>query len=233
MRRFLLVLVLITNNALSALPAETLIFRDEFTGSNGTDLVSRSPNTGTSWSEVIDSTGSLNIQIESNQARASANSSNDTIVYVANPASSVADMRVAATMAALATGNDDPAGLVFRYVDNDNFYACMLQTTTAPERIAWLDKRVGGVYDDSIDGGLFNISANDVVSCAVVGTSLEMRVNGDLILSATDSDLSSAGKGGIYMGDYPTCTTCDIVTSWLLDDFEVYEITADAERRIW
>lgn len=231
--RLIIVIAIFLCVSIPAYAAETLIFSDTFTGDNGTDLVSHSPDTGTNWQEVVDTAGTLNIQIQSNQARSSTSSSNNSIVYVANPASSVADMKVTATMTALSTGNDDPVGLVLRYQDTSNYYGCMIQTTTAPERVVWFDRRVGGVYSDAIGGDLVNISANDVVSCSVIGTSLEMRVNDAVVVSTTDSSLSAAGKGGIYLGDYPACGTCDIVTGNTLDSFQIHEITSDTERRIW
>ena len=231
MRRFLLVLVLITSNALSALSAETLILGDEFTGSNGTDLASHSPDTGTSWSEVIDSTGSLDIEIQSNQARASANSSSSQVGYAANPAPSTSDMRVKTTLNTWPTGADDPVGLFLRYQDANNYYACRAAHLGGDPAV-WFDKVVAGVNTE-LNGASQAMAAGDELDCSIVGNAYSIKVDGVEVVTGTDSSISTAGRGGIHFGAYPGWPDADITTNWLLDDFEIYEITLDAERRIW
>lgn len=231
MKRFLLVIVLITSSALSALSAETLIFRDEFTGSNGTDLVSHTPDTGSDWDEAIDTAGSLNIQIQSNQGRASAASSSNQLVYVANPAPSTPDMRVRFTLNTWHTGANDPIGLVARYQDANNYYAART-CQFGGDIVVWIDALVGGTPTE-LNGDVVTIEPGDVIDFVLVGDRLSVEINSVEVLSTTHSGIPAAGRGGVHLGRYPGWPDADITTNWLLDDFEIYEITLDAERRIW
>lgn len=200
-----------------------LIFSDSFTGSNGTDLVSHTPDTGTSWTEAIDTAGNLNIQIQSNQARASAFSESNTLAYVANPASTHADMRIEAKFAGLPTSNDDVFKFVVRYQDSNNFYACVFSWDSGNAYAVWFDKTVGGTVTDLTGGATPTIVAGDTVACQIEGTTLKILVNGTTILTDSDTSISTAGKAGMYLGAYHLWPTTDVNTAWVIDDFKVYQ----------
>lgn len=218
--------------------AETLIFSDTFTDSTGTELSAHTPDTGTSWQEIVDTLPGAFMEVRNDAAPgARANSSgsfnSQAVAYVANPAPSVPDMRVEVTLNQFPTSTDDTAAIIVRVQDADNFYAFFLVTESGTARSVWLQKTLSGVSTAlDTDFGV-TIEAGDVISLEIVGTTITAKLNDVEILSATDSAISSAGKAGIYLGAYDDWADADISSLYRFDDFKVYEITSDTERRIW
>lgn len=234
-RNLIIVIAFFLCVSVPAYAAETLIFSDTFTGDNGTDLVSHSPDTGTSWQEVVDSNGLSWIELRDDNCRANSSGtvSSNSIAYVANPAPSTPDMKVVFTLNAFPTSADDILLVYARYQDNNNFYSIGIAPDSGDTKSVWLQKTVSGVTGDALDGGSATIAIGSTITFEVVGTNLTMKVNDVTQLSATDSAISSAGKAGLHFGAYDAWTDADISSLYRVDDFEVYEITSDTERRMW
>ncbi|MDP2676648.1 MAG: DUF2341 domain-containing protein [bacterium] len=201
-----------------------LIFSDTFTGSNGTDLVSHTPDTGTSWQEVIDSAGTLTLQVQSNQGRASADSASNRVVYVANPASTHADMSVQFKLNAF-DPDDKPMALVLRYQDANNMYLLLIENEGGGSELALtFVKAVSSTWSDIDTADVVAASLGDTISFSVEGNTLTAKVNDTVVKQKTDTSITSAGKAGVYFGVLPQLwTNAAVSIDWLFDDFKVYQ----------
>lgn len=227
--RYLIIVLLIC--ACESYATDTPIFSDTFTGTSGTDLINHTPDTGTSWAEAEDTCTGSNWEITSNKARVAVGGSDCRILETATPASTTADM--AADFAFIqgptdALGAEDALGLLIRYADTSNYYACAIFGDTSSPYATSIFKRVSGTSTTLISGTTAYV-ANDIIRCEAIGTSIKMYRNGAEILSTTDSGLSAAGKGGVFEGNAQTATD-DVRNVWHIDDFHVYEITTAGNR---
>ena len=238
-RNLIIVIAFFVCVSVPAYAAETLIFSDTFTDSTGTELSAHTPDTGTSWQEIVDTLPGAFMEVRNDaapgaRANSSGNLNSQAVAYVANPASSVPDMRVEVTLNQFPTSTDDIAAIIVRVQDANNFYAFFLHTETGTTRHVWLQKVISGVSTLIVASSEDpTIVAGDVISLEAVGTTITARLNGEVVLSGSDSAISSAGKAGIYLGAYDDWTDADISLLYRFDDFKVYEITSDTERRIW
>ena len=170
------------------------IFQDNFTDSNGTALDAHTPDTGDGWTELWSSAFD-NIEIQSNQARPET-ALGDGIIYTADATYPSADYDVECTMVTLASGTDDPMYLLVRIQDQENMYAIRLNEGTGT---CQLYKKVTGTW--TALGSTFNAPADgSVIKLEIIGTTLKFYDDGSEAASASDSDISSAGKGGIASG---------------------------------
>ncbi len=99
-------------------------------------------------------------------------------------------------MVTLASGTDDPMYLLVRIQDQENMYAIRLNEGTGT---CQLYKKVTGTW--TALGSTFNAPADgSVIKLEIIGTTLKFYDDGSEAASASDSDISSAGKGGIASG---------------------------------
>lgn len=237
MRRLPLALCLLFLLILPSYAADTTIFSDAFSGTNGTDLNAHTPNIGTSWTKAEDTAGTNKLAITSSTVTmgASANTNSQRLTYAAVPASSTADMASDIKITTLATNNsafvDDTIYLEVRYQDASNFYYCLIYGANSTASPTHIGKKVSGTAS-SLANTTDTLVANDIFRCEVVGSTLTLYKNGSSILSTTDTTISGAGNGGVGMGNVQTSTD-DYHTQWKLDDFHVYEISSPSTRRRW
>lgn len=99
-------------------------------------------------------------------------------------------------------------GLMLRYQDVDNFYFAVINTVSQALRIF---KRVGGANTQlgNFNGG-YNTNTDYTLKFQATGTTLKAFVNGVERLSLTDSDITAAGKVGLWT-DYGNSTFDDFV----------------------
>ena len=191
-----------------------IIFNDTFTDTGGTLLTAHTPTpTGDGWTQNWTAGGNLEIDI--NDLDHSGGNA-DGGIGIANPAPSLADYNVTATYSS-ADSVDDSVVLIGRYQNNSNFYAFRWTTTTRHD----LYKVVAG-SDTLLNNTCSNPAASDIVTLSFKGSVISVYINGALTCTATDSDISSAGYGGLGIGAGPYYTGDDAGTE-RLDDFFIQE----------
>jgi hypothetical protein len=179
---------LVNNQREEDVVAESIVFVDNFVGTNGSSISSRSTDTNDTWSIVKDA-----VTINANRAVQTS--------VVAGGAIAISDKGYAnvvlkGSVMSTPAGNDE-VGLIVRYVDNNNFYKVFIINTGNPFRISQM---VAGVETLLVFGG----SANDL---GTINTDLEVIVNGTELLAITNGMHlftsiplnTSATKHGIYV----------------------------------
>jgi hypothetical protein len=185
-------------------PESNVLFQDDFS------------DTGSGWDRVGDgdvttdyADGSYNIVVNTTQYDAWANP------YQSFPS----DVIVEVDATKNGGPDDNDFGVICRYTDVDNFYyfhissdglAAIGKVTDGEQ-----SKIPGGDWDafDAINTG----SATNHIRADCVGNTLTLYVNGDQVLSATDSD-HTTGDAGLMAGTFDTAGA-DI----LFDNFVVRE----------
>ncbi|MCF7865842.1 hypothetical protein K9M18_00200 [Candidatus Woesearchaeota archaeon] len=105
------------------------------------------------------------------------------------------DMNITARIRA---SDDDGMGLMFRYVDQNNYYRYRFSGTRDFRK---LDKFVGGVWseldvDYLVDGG-FTQNNWHIMTITIIGDQIEGYLNGVKVLNATDSSITN-GSVALY-----------------------------------
>lgn len=201
-----------------------LLFRDTFTDTDSTALQSHTPDTGTGWTRVWGSSG-VNISVEANQAEGSGGAS-DGAIYTADATYGTADYMVKATITDMSIGSDDPIFLLLRVQDQENMYAVgfwdngTASSSRMYKKVSGTWTALGTAFTTPVDG--------DVVHFFAMGETIGVAVNGDIVDSVTDSDITSAGKAGLAMGgDAELVNSSDDMASGnSVDNFEVNTIMA-------
>lgn len=104
----------------------------------------------------------------------------------------VADMRVIAKIENATLSGDNPA-LIFRYVDDSNYWYLSLDVANSITR---LTKRVAGTTTNLANGSAIVAGADYEVRCN--GDSIKAYANGLLIAEGTDSALNTATRAGFH-----------------------------------
>lgn len=198
-----------------------VIFNDTFTDSDNTILHNHTPNTGLSWTEIIN-IGSGNIKIDANvlDAGASDGGLSDGSAYTADVSGGygVADYEVQLTYVS-GLGSDDPIYILARVQDANNFY--MVKLLSGSGQI-W--KRVGGTF--SAIGTTFSAPASgSVMKFELIGTALKVYDDGVEVKSVTDGDITAAGKAGVGMGQIGQGSGHDM-SGQIADNFSVNTLAA-------
>lgn len=197
-------------------------FSDTFTEASNTSLASHTPNTGTSWTLLWNTTPRV-LQVESvaDQVRGDGNGGNQGIIYTADATYPSANYEVEFTLVATIT-SIVPVYVFVRIQDQENMYAVRLVPSTGTCR---LYKKVSGTW--TALGSLFDAPANgSVCKLSINGTALKFYDDGVEVASATDSDISAAGKAGLGMGGGTELVTStdDISATNFLDNFSVTDL---------
>lgn len=216
--------------------AQTTIFIDEFNGTNLTDIASRSPDTGTGWTEVIDTTGT-NIFDIANSTRARPNSSaeNATLMYIASPAPTSADASIEFSFPSFPTNaTDDPIGVVLRYQDTNNYYALVIYNDVSGTSNVFISKKVAGTPSD-VASGTVSLNVGHTYTFSITGTSLSFynETTATEILAGTDTSITSAGAAGIFSGSVRGQASDDTRNVWHFERVEITELPVSSQRRIW
>lgn len=203
-------------------------FLDTFTVSSNVDVTSRSPDTGTGWTSLWNSSSRfLQCQNSDDTLRANGNAGGAGFIYTADATYPSANYEVQFKLIQTFS-SVGPIYVLARIQDQENMYAVRLVPGTGT---CQLYKKVSGTW--STLGSLFDApAANSICKLSVNGTSIKFYDDGVEIASATDSSISAAGKAGVGLGGGAEFvnSTDDIVGGTtgqqFLDDFTVTEITA-------
>jgi hypothetical protein len=200
-------------------PDLTPVFYDSFTEASTTDILSHTPNTGTSWTELL-KTGSTAISVLSTGvARVTSSISNVGLLLQANGSYAAEDMEVSAKIVTL-DSSDDTHHLAARIVDENNMYLVRLSST-----LGNIYRRVGGVWT-----GLFTLSVfptiGQTVKFRVVGNLITLYYDNTLAATVYDDGVIGAGLAGMGFGTFGGLNTGDdFTTETSLDDFTVKTYT--------
>lgn len=199
------------------------IFSDTFTDTDGVQLQSHAPATGTGWTRLWGSSGTLDLVITSNQC-VQEEVLNNGVMYTADATYPSADYEVTFTLVGIVALNDRPWYVMVRLQDQENMYAVRLEATATESS---LYKKVSGTW--TALGSLFTKPANgSVCKLEIIGTTLKFYDDGVQIASATDSSLSAAGKAGLGGGGGAELVTStdDTHASNIIDTFSVNDLGA-------
>lgn len=170
-------------------------FADNFTGTDTTQLQSHAPDTGTSWTRLWGSQATLDWVITSNQINPETDA-DDGVIYTADATYPSADYDITCTLAAFSGTGNRSIYLLVRIQDEENMYGVRLR---AGAGLSQLYKKVSGTW--SALGSAFTVPAvASVMKLEIIGSALKFYDDGAEIASATDSDITAAGKAGIAAG---------------------------------
>lgn len=170
-------------------------FVDNFTDTDGVVLQSHTPNTGTSWTMLWQTSAGVDAEINTNRCR-SDGTLNAGVIYTADATYPSADYDVTCTLVTVVALNDRPIYLLVRIQDQENMYGVRIEETATESSLV---KKVSGTW--TAIGSLFSRPANgSVIKLEIIGTALKFYDDGVEIASATVSDHSAAGKAGIAFG---------------------------------
>jgi len=198
-----------------------IIFQDTFTeAGSDTLLQNHTPDTGTSWTIVIDSVADNDLEVEStgNYLKCDSASSKDGMLYTADVTYPSANYTVEVDNTNVDT-LDDYQILAARIQDANNMYV-----------LEWLNdrfilyKRVAGSWTTLDTAVSPSVIDGDTIKLEVIGTAIKGYINDVEKVSATDASHSAAGKAGIGVGDI--VTTGGDMSSQNYDNFIVTDLGA-------
>lgn len=215
--------------------AQTEIFLDDMNGTNNAQLTARTPDTGTGYTESIDTTGNGTWEITaSTRARHSevsgtgSGAENAVTLLTFDPAPTSPDYNVGFGIVFWPTnGTDDPFGVVARYQDANNYYALVIYNDISGTSNVFITKRVGGTYTD-IASDSFSLSSSVDYEFRVDGTSISFYGDTTEILSVTDSSITAAGEVGMFVGSMRGQASDDTRSAWHVEYVYVDEYEAEA-----
>lgn len=198
-------------------PTGAAVFSDTFTEASTTLLNAHVPTTGTSWSLALSTGGATyTIPAGAGYVRPTTGLNNVGCLYLANnlaPAAAVeVSVRMPITVASTAT-----IGLVFRYVDANNFYLLTISSTVGNcilyKKVAGVWTNLGTTSSGAVNGQTWRVRA--------VGTNIVVYANNTIVKITSDSSISAAGLCGLSAGAIGQNATDDTSTAWQVDDFTV------------
>lgn len=200
---------------------------DTFAGLPGATLQSRAGEIGASWSKNGSSDDA--VLTISGRLRKSGIASYSSI-YTTSAAPPSANYTVEADVYFASALTGDMAGVVGRFNTSngiDTFYIARYQTN---EQRWVLYAVVNGAWNWLGASGVQALTpgTSHRLSLAMSGTSIRLLVNGVEQVSAVDSSISGAGRGGVGLGLGPSATTVTDITGLHLDNFQVTPSVADA-----
>jgi len=210
-------------NALSV--QATTYFYDEFNVSSDTILSNRTPDTGTSWSQLINNGRTLYVRSYNDHITPESNGDNVGALYQANGTYPTADYEVFYRIAFAAGDWNYTRSVAARIQDANNMYLLRQGHGATGLQIY---KRTSGVwtllgsvayYPVGDTSAPYN-DAGDVVGIRVEGNNISALVNNEVKLTVTDSDHTLAGSTGVGVG-YVNVSSDDSGTGVGVDNFTV------------
>jgi len=194
----------------------SLISSDSFTGTTGTALSSHTGELGASW---VQASGLAPAQIDGNRIHR-AGLVGDTVDYVTATPSS-ANYSVEADLLVKSNLLGDDTGVIGRRnSSNGNFYLARWDQASGHWQLAKFNGLTVGVLASS---GATTLTVGETyrVKLEMIGSTLNLYVNGIQTVTATDSSLTTAGNAGIMDGDGALTGTKTSSTGLHIDNFQV------------
>ena len=197
-------------------PTGPIVFSDSFTEASNTLLNLHTPNVGTSWSLALSTGGATYTVNNAGALQPTTTLNNVGCLYLANNASPSAAVEVGITVPTVVAGSN-VVGLVFRYVDANNFYLLTI-SNTAGNTILW--KKVAGVWSN-LGVSINPVNAGHTVKVRAVGSNIVVYVADLPVITRVDTSISAAGLCGVSAGTIGQNATDDVANAWRLDTFYV------------
>jgi hypothetical protein len=197
-------------------PTGATVFSDTFTEASTTLLNLHTPNVGTNWSLALSTGGATYSVFNNGTVRPTTSLLNVGCLYLANNVAPAAAVDVSITASTVVTGAN-VVGLVFRYVDSNNYYLLTLSNTQAN---CILYKKVAGVWTN-LGTTSIGMAAGAVWRVRAVGTNIVVYAGSTIVKITSDSGITAAGLCGLSAGTIGQNATDDVANGWQLDNFSV------------
>lgn len=200
-------------------------FSDTFTDSDAVQLQSHAPTLGTSWTRLWGTNAANDFEINLNACRPDANAGDAGLIYTADATYPSANYDITFTITSAITSLG-PIYAFVRIQDQENMYGVYIKDGTA---VCQLYKKVAGTWS-AIGSAFEEPAAGSVCKLEINGTALKFYDDGAEIASATDGDISAAGKAGMGVGGGAELVTSgdDIRSAWKFDTLSVNDLGGGA-----
>ncbi len=201
----------------------TTAVSDSFTESANTVLTSHSPDTGTGWTEVYDSSPSgddATVVATEDIVRAGSSVNDVGQAYTAQPAPAGVDQDISIAIDTLISDTGTkPFGLFGRRTDNSNFYHVQILPNEHSEASVKLWKFVSSV-DTELGSYDATLAVGDIIKLEIRDATKKVYINGVERISSSDNSLTNAGTWGLYFGNYNGAGAGGhLRVDWRLDNF--------------
>jgi hypothetical protein len=197
-------------------PTGPTVFSDTFTEASTTLLNLHTPNVGTNWSLALSTGGATYSVFNNGTVRPTTTLGNVGCLYLANNVAPAAAVEVSITASTVFTGSM-VVGLVFRYVNSNNFYLLTLSSTPAN---CILYKKVAGVWTN-LGQTSIGMAIGAVWRVRAVGSNIVVYANDVIVKITSDTGITAAGLCGLSAGTIGQNATDDVSNGWQLDNFSV------------
>jgi hypothetical protein len=203
---------------------DNAISADEFSDSTGTLLSNHTGGVGASWTSM---SGEARTAVITDENRLRKETGDGGALYYTSGASPSADYLVEADVHVKSLLTSDSIGIVGRLdVAGNSYYMARYDVTNA----RWA---VDIVQNGTILGSTFYSQSLTVgqtyrLSLEMTGTNLRLYVDGVQRVTATDSSLGSAGRGGVRLGTGASTAQPTATTGLHLDNFRITTLTTTA-----
>jgi len=196
-------------------------FTDNFTDTDTTLLHNHVPDVGTSWTRLWASDANTDFVINASNQCKGDNDVNDGVMYTADASYPSADYDITMTMVTNAATNTSPLFMLVRVQNQENMYAVAIENEPSESS---LYKKVTGTWTPL--GVAFSKPANgSVCKLEIIGSTLKFYDDGVEIATATDSDITAAGKAGIAGGGgAELLVTTDDLRAHVIDTLSVNDL---------
>ena len=177
----------------------SMVFRDQFAVSSNTALESKTPDIGTSWTRLASSAGTGASAMAATDRASPAGDLNDGVIYTADATYPSADYAVEFEMCILDAGTSSPQYALVRVQDADNMYAVRINDQGGTNTCQLYKRTTAGGW--ATLGSAFSPPYNGAIcKLEIIGSALKFYIDGVEVASATDTDITAAGKAGLAWG---------------------------------
>lgn len=191
---------------------ERVVASDTFTDVDGTALQSHVPSGGGAWVRHSSSTAGGTHLIGSNRVYSSVASS--IPVHYHNHTPSTPNYLVEADVVLLTDNNSSTIGVAGRILTNALTFYYARYTTSGD--IFQLFKSIANVSTQlgTSVAHILSVGVGTRLGLDMDGTLISMLIDGEVVMSATDSDITAAGRAGIRSNNASTLTTGVHLDNW-------------------
>ena len=203
-------------------------YNDTFTEAANTNLESHTPDSGGSWSEVVDTAGTLVVSVvgATDNLGISSGANSQRVIHTVSWTPTSNQYDVSATYVTEG-GADDPVWLIARYTDTTHFYAGGWYLSSANP-----DMKI--VLCNGASNGTVLVSSNsapattNVVKFEIRNAAKKLYLAGVETCSNADDTLTGTGVCGIGWGNIDSAVATDdaAAAGLRIDDFTLTDATA-------
>ena len=203
--------------------------RDTFTESGlDVDLDLHTPDTGTSWVELANTTtaGDAVVREATDLVEADVSENDVHIVYAARPAPTDAEVMIELEIVTAPTDTGTRTfSFIGRYADSNNYYLVRIVSLVHLDDSVKLFKVVSGTPTE-----LASFDATEIeglVQFIITDTKKSVRINGIEILSSSDNAITAAGDVGFAWGNIIGAGG-HTSSAWQIDNFRSLDVPQEA-----